>query len=47
LFTILGDDWQDMKANLLMGFMYEATNRPGLSRKHFAIAKVKKMRDLN
>ena len=30
-----------------MGFMYEAINRPGLSRKHFAIAKVKRMRELN
>ena len=30
-----------------MGFLYEAINRPGLQRKHFAIAKVKKMRDLN
>jgi len=34
-------------ANLLMGFMYEAINRPGLQRKHFAIAKVKKMREMN
>lgn len=29
-----------------MGFMYQAINKPGLSRKHFAIAKVKRMRDL-
>jgi len=47
LFTVLKDNWQDIQANLLMGFMYEATNRPGLQRKHFAIAKVKKMRELN
>jgi hypothetical protein len=30
-----------------MAFMFEAINRPGLSRKHFAIAKVKRMRELN
>jgi hypothetical protein len=29
-----------------MAFIYEAINRPGLSRKHFAIAKVKRMREL-
>lgn len=29
-----------------MGFLYEALNKPGMSRKHFAIAKVKRMRDL-
>jgi tetratricopeptide (TPR) repeat protein len=29
-----------------MGFMYVAIGRPGLSRKHFAIAKVKRMREL-
>lgn len=30
-----------------MAFMFEAIKRPGLSRKHFAIAKVKRMRELN
>jgi len=29
-----------------MGFLYSAINRPGLARKHTAIAKVKRMRDL-
>ena len=29
-----------------MGFLYYAINRPGLARKHTAIAKVKRMRDL-
>ena len=33
--------------NLLMGLVYEKNERPGLSRKYFAIAKVKKLRDLN
>jgi hypothetical protein len=30
-----------------MGIMYEGIHRPGLQRKHFAIAKVKRMRELN
>jgi len=47
LFTVLKEDWKNIKANLLMGFLYNAINRPGLSRKHFAIAKVNRMRDLN
>lgn len=47
LHTILEEDWEHIQANLLMGFMYEAIGRPGLSRKHFAIAKVKRMRELN
>jgi hypothetical protein len=29
-----------------MGFIYEAMKRPGMSRKHFAIAKVARMREL-
>lgn len=29
-----------------MAFIYEAINRPGLSRKHFSIAKVKRMREI-
>lgn len=45
-FSVLKQDWENIQANLLMAFVYEATNRPGLSRKHFAIAKVKKMREL-
>lgn len=46
LFSVLKDDWQNIHANILMGFMYSAINRPGLARKHTAIAKVKRMRDL-
>jgi hypothetical protein len=30
-----------------MGIMYDELQRPGLSRKHLAISKVKKLRDLN
>lgn len=29
-----------------MGFVYQALGRPGLQRKHFAIAKVRRMREL-
>ena len=46
LHTVLKQNWEDIMANILMGFMYEAIKRPGLSRKHFAIAKVKRMREL-
>jgi hypothetical protein len=38
--------WKDINSNLLMGFIYEAMKRPGMSRKHFAIAKVARMREL-
>ena len=44
---MLTEDWQHIQANILMAFMYKAINRPGLARKHFAIAKVKRMRELN
>jgi tetratricopeptide (TPR) repeat protein len=43
----LAEDWENTHANILQGFMYEAIGRPGLQRKHFAIAKVKRMRELN
>jgi Tfp pilus assembly protein PilF len=46
LFAILEEDWEHISANILMGVMYKALERPGLSRKHFAIAKVKRMREL-
>ena len=46
LHTVLKEDWEHIQANILMGFMFEAINRPGLSRKHFALAKVKRMREL-
>ena len=43
---ILDNDWQHEFANLLFGFLYKLTNWPQMSRKHLAIAKVKRMRDL-
>lgn len=45
--SVLNDDWKHQIVNLLMGIMYDKQNRPGLSRKYFAIAKMKKLRDLN
>ena len=36
-----------MNANLLFGLLYKLTNWQEMSRKHFAIAKVTKMRALN
>ena len=46
LHQVLKEDWQHIQANVLMAFIFEATNRPGLSRKHFAIAKVRRMREI-
>ena len=46
LHTVLKEDWEHIQANVLMAFTFNAINRPGLSRKHFAIAKVKRMREL-
>jgi hypothetical protein len=37
---ILGDDFKHIHANILMALLYEIENRPGLVRKHLAIAKV-------
>ena len=44
--TILDEDWTNMSANILFGLVYKHEGWPEMSRKHFAIAKVKKMRDL-
>lgn len=44
---VLESEWDNIQANLLMAFIYECIGRPGLQRKHFAIAKVKRMRELN
>ena len=44
--AVLDEDWQNIPANLLFGFYYKLTNWDEMSRKHFAIAKVKRMRDL-
>ena len=38
--------WKDINSNLLMGFVYEQMGRPGMARKHIAIAKVARMREL-
>ena len=43
----LESDWKSTTANLLMGIIYDKLDRPGLSRKHFAIVKCKKLRELN
>lgn len=43
---ILDEDWTHMSANLLFGLIYKHENWLEMSRKHFAIAKVKKMREL-
>ena len=45
--VVLDDNWLHLNTNLLMGLLYKLTNRPEMSRKHFAIAKVTKMRALN
>ena len=44
---VLDETWTHLNTNLLMGLLYKLTNRPEMSRKHFAIAKVTKMRALN
>jgi tetratricopeptide (TPR) repeat protein len=45
--VIVNYDWKNVEANLLFGLMYEKLGEVGLQRKHFAIAKVKRMRDLH
>ena len=45
--VIVGYDWKNIQANLLLGLMYEKLGEAGLQRRHFAIAKVKRMRDLH
>mmetsp|Transcript_36230 Transcript_36230/g.26878 ORF Transcript_36230/g.26878 Transcript_36230/m.26878 type:complete len:289 (+) Transcript_36230:478-1344(+) len=44
---VLDEDWKDLQANLLMGVLFDRIGRKGLSKKHFAISKVKKLRELN
>lgn len=36
---LINRNWKHFHANLLMGILYDKLNRPGLSRKHFAIIK--------
>ena len=43
---VLDADWTQSHANLLFGIFYRLIDWPEMSRKHFAIAKVKRMRDL-
>jgi len=44
--AVLDEDWTNIHANLLFGFYYKLTEWDEMARKHFAIARVKKMRDL-
>ena len=44
---IVHKDWKSINANLLLALMYEKLGETGLQRKHLAIAKVRRMRDLN
>jgi len=44
--VVLDADWTHLNANLLYGLIYKLTGWPEMSRKHFAIAKVKRLRDL-
>lgn len=43
---ILDQEWTNSNANLLFGLIYQHESWPEMARKHFAIAKTKKMRDL-
>jgi len=43
---ILDQDWMNSFANLLFGLIYKHEGWAEMARKHFAIAKTKKMRDL-
>jgi len=43
---VLDENWLHSNANLLMGILKDLLGRPQLSRKYFAIAKVKRLRDL-
>jgi len=45
--VIVNHDWKHIHANLLLALMYEKLGEAGLQRKHFGIAKVKRMRELN
>ena len=44
--SVLDQDWTNLHANLLFGFLYNAIGWKEMSRKYFAIAKVQRMRDL-
>lgn len=44
--AVLDEDWKNIHANLLFGFYYKLTGWDEMARKHFAIARVKRMRDL-
>lgn len=44
--AVLDKDWLNIHANLLFGFFYKLTGWDEMARKHFAIARVKRLRDL-
>jgi hypothetical protein len=44
--AVLDRDWLNIHANLLFGFYYKLTGWDEMARKHFAIARVKRLRDL-
>ena len=44
--AILDEDWKNIHANLLFGLYYKLTAWDQMERKHFGIARVKRMRDL-
>lgn len=44
--AILDEDWKNIHANLLFGLYYKLTEWDQMERKHFGIARVKRMRDL-
>lgn len=44
--TVLDGEWKHLHANLLLGFLYKMIGWNEMARKHLAIAKVQRMRDL-
>ena len=44
--AVLDSEWKNLHANLLFGFFYKIVGWPEMARKYFAIAKVKRLRDL-
>ena len=43
---MLDGEWKHLHANLLLGFLYKMIGWNEMARKHLAIAKVQRMRDL-
>lgn len=44
---VLDAEWTNVLGNILFGLYYKLTNWPEMSRKHFAIGKAQRMRDLS